>query len=82
MTKLKDKLSASVRMAKAGQKTLVKQPAVKLAPAHTAKPVATKSVAHKPAAQPPAGKTASRKAAGNEVPVRSEALFPARIWPD
>lgn len=88
MTKLKDKLSASVRMAKASQKTAPKPPARKAVPA---KSVAVKPAASKPAAKAPvatvvprapAKKSADRKAQGNEVPVRSDALFPVRVWPD
>ena len=83
MTKLKDKLSASVRMAKASQKTTVKPAARKPAPAKiaVAKPVANKPAAKSTAAAP-ANKTASRKAQANDVPAHSDALFPARVWPD
>ncbi len=79
MTKMKDKLSASVRMAKASQKTPAQSSGGKPAPVKT---VAAKPAAPKPAARPPVATAASRKAQGNEVPVRSEAMFPARVWPD
>lgn len=78
MTTTKDKLSASVRMAKAAQQTGTDQPASQAA----AKPAAGKAPAAKSApakATPP--KPAVSAAAG-EIPESGSALFPARVWPD
>ncbi len=93
MTTLKDKLSASVRQAKAAQTTATKPAA--------AKPKAARSTAPKPAARkatparPAAPKAAPRKAAAPKAAVKAEQkiapggipeshnqLFPQRIWPD
>lgn len=80
MSKLKDKLSANMRMVKANQ-----QPAAP-AKAQAAKP--GKKAAAKPSATPPAANTAPRRApAANKpmsgsVPDSGSALFPKRVWPD
>ena len=79
MTKLKDKLSASVRMAKTAQQSAAEQPAT--APATTAKPGARKTAPARPSttrANAPVRKPAS----GGEVPESGSALFPERVWPD
>ncbi|MDP1606557.1 MAG: hypothetical protein Q8L93_07970 [Rhodocyclaceae bacterium] len=68
MTKLKDKLSASVRTAKAAQQ--------KATPARTA---ATQP-ATKPAPKPAAAKTADPQTDATRTP--ASALFPDRVWPD
>ena len=77
MSKLKDKLSANMRVVKANQ-----QPANKPA----AKPAA-KSAASKPA-KPAASKKSAPRTSGavadsmGEVPNSGSALFPSRVWPD
>ena len=77
MSKLKDKLSANMRMVKASQR-----PATKPA----AKPIA-KSAASKPAT-PAAPKKSAPRTSGDvadsmgEVPNSGSALFPSRVWPD
>ena len=95
MTNLKDKLSASVRMAKANQ-----QPAAKAdepATTETAKPAAAKAAPAKPAASKPSpaksvakptpAKAATKKpaASANKPKENQESgstLFPSRVWPD
>lgn len=83
MTKLKDKLSASVRMAKAAQ-----QPAAKGAPGKpVAKPAAPAAARPAPApakpAAAPATKPATPQAApAGGIPESGTALFPERVWPD
>jgi hypothetical protein len=67
MSKLKDKLSANMRMVKAHQQ-----------PAEPAKAASDKPAA-KPAAEKPA---APSKPLAGEVPQSGTALFPTRIWPD
>lgn len=67
MTKLKDKLSASVRTVKAAQQ--------KVAPAATP---ATKSVATKKPASP----AAAPRVAATPPKTSAGALFPDRVWPD
>ena len=75
MSKLKDKLSASVRQAKAVQQPAKQQAAAKPAPA----PAAAKSAAQ-PAKQQKAEKT--KAASANQVPQSGTELFPQRVWPD
>ncbi|MEW6253285.1 MAG: hypothetical protein AB1716_21810 [Planctomycetota bacterium] len=75
MTNIKDKLSASVRMAKAAQ-----QPAPKSAAKPAAKPAAAKPA---PApAKPVAAKPASPATHAGGIPESGTALFPERVWPD
>lgn len=74
MSKLKDKLSANMRMVKANQ-----QPAPTKAAA-PAKPV-TKPV-EKPAAPAPRRVAAADKTMAGEVPNSGTELFPTRVWPD
>ena len=83
MTNVKDKLSASVRMAKAAQQTGTDRPASEAA----AKPAPAKA----PAAKPAAPKAAPAKApplkpavpgSAGEIPESGTALFPSRVWPD
>jgi hypothetical protein len=81
MTTTKDKLSASVRMAKAAQRAATDQPATEAAPkpspakAPAAKPAAAKAAPAKAPAQKPA-------ASAGEIPESGSALFPTRVWPD
>ena len=78
MSKLKDKLSANMRVVKANQQS----PAAKPTKA-AAKPIA-KSAAAKPlAAKNPAPRTqvVAQDSMG-EVPNSSSTLFPSRVWPD
>jgi hypothetical protein len=83
MTTTKDKLSASVRMAKAAQQAGTDQPAAEAAP----KPAPAKAPAAKPAAakaapaRAPAQKPAVPASTG-EIPESGSTLFPARVWPD
>jgi hypothetical protein len=91
MTNLKDKLSASVRMAKAGQ-----QPAAQpdSTPATASKPAPVKTVAAKPAATKqvktgsvtakpaPAKQPAAKGKPANVNQDSGNALFPSRVWPD
>jgi hypothetical protein len=83
MSKLKDKLSASVRMAKAAQ-----QPAAKGAPARpVAKPAAPAAAKPspapaKPAAAPAAKPATPKTASAGGIPESGTALFPERVWPD
>jgi hypothetical protein len=74
MTTTKDKLSASVRMAKAAQQAGTDQPAAEAArkPAPAAKTAAVKAPPQKPAIPASAG----------AIPESGSTLFPARVWPD
>lgn len=98
MTNLKDKLSASVRQAKAGQAPAAKPASAKPAPTKRAAP--KKSVPQKPAVKPAARKIAPESDTGKAgskpkvthssgageqasgVPNSGNALFPDRVWPD
>lgn len=76
MTNLKDKLSASVRQARATQ-----EPAE--ARAEQAKPAPAKATAAKPASAKP--KTPAKPAAAKKPTADQQtdnALFPSRVWPD
>jgi len=83
MSKLKDKLSANMRMAKAAQ-----QPAAPAKAQASAKPAA--KAAQQPAARPASGSAAKPAAARSETAraaapkgfTGGSALFPARVWPD
>lgn len=77
MSKLKDKLSANMRMVKANQQPQAAAPAKAAAEKPAAKP------AEKPAAAPskPAA-AAPRKPQSGEIPHSGTALFPTRVWPD
>ena len=81
MSKLKDKLSANMRMVKANQQSPAAAPAKVQA---AAKP--NKKAVTKPSATAPAAKTAPRPAARpavpGDVPDSGTALFPSRVWPD
>ena len=77
MTNIKDKLSASVRQAKAGQQTTVANAAEK--PAATNPPVA--KLAARPANKDSVT-TQTAPAVPGDVPQSGNALFPARVWPD
>ena len=81
MSKLKDKLSANMRMVKANQQSPTAAPAKTQAAATPSK----KAVA-KPLATAPAAKTAprpvARKTVSGDVPDSGTALFPSRVWPD
>jgi hypothetical protein len=77
MTTTKDKLSASVRMAKAAQQTGSDQPASQPAAKPAAKPAAGKTPAAKAAPAKPAA-----SAAAGEITESGSTLFPARVWPD
>lgn len=85
MTRLKDKLSASVRMAKAAQQPAAKS-AAKPAARPVAKPATVKStpVPAKPAATPPpaAAKPAAPRTHAGDISESGSALFPERVWPD
>jgi hypothetical protein len=84
VTKLKDKLSASVRMAKAAQQSAAEQPAPEqpaAAPATTAKPRTRTTAPARPSAAP-AKAPARKPAPGGEIPESGSALFPKRVWPD
>lgn len=84
MTNLKEKLSASVRLAKATSQSAVKT----ATPSAVSKPVAAKPVAAKPvAAKPVAKKTPVISPDGAQpAPPKAVALggiaFPDRVWPD
>ena len=69
MTNLKDKLSASVRQAKAAQ-----DPA--------AKPAASKPAAKPAAPKPATAQPKAAKAIGQDVATSGSTLFPDRVWPD
>jgi len=71
MTNLKDKLSASVRMAKASQQPATKPVVAKAAPAKA------------PAKQPAVRKALpSSKVQASVNQEGNSALFPSRVWPD
>ena len=78
MSKLKDKLSANMRVVKANPKSPAATPAKAvtkpIAKSAAAKPAATK----KPAPRAPA---AAQDSMG-EVPNSGSSLFPSRVWPD
>ena len=77
MSKLKDKLSANMRMVKANQPS----PAAKMTPAATpAKPLP--KAAEKPIAPAPRRVPASSDSLRDEVPSSASELFPTRVWPD
>jgi hypothetical protein len=78
MTTTKDKLSASVRMAKAAQQTGTDPPASQAA----AKPAAGKTPAAKSAPAKAAPPKPAVSAPAGEIPESGSALFPARVWPD
>lgn len=86
MSKLKDKLSASVRQAKAAQQPRKPQAAAKAAPAPVKSQAAAKAApaAVKPQAQPARQEKTQKPAATSANVVRDSgtALFPQRIWPD
>lgn len=81
MSKLKDKLSANMRMVKANQQSPTAAPAK--APAAT-KPV--KKAAAKPApaaaAKTAARRPAAHKTVAGDVADSGSTLFPTRVWPD
>ncbi len=81
MTRLKDKLSASVRKAKAAQKPEADTAAPKAATARRRAPRAAKTAPERQAAAaqptPPA-----RRPSANFVEESGTALFPERVWPD
>lgn len=77
MSKLKDKLSANMRMVKANQQSPTAAPAK--APA-AAKPVKKATV--KPAAKATAQPPAARNMIAGDVPESGSTLFPTRVWPD
>ncbi len=79
MTTMKDKLSASVRQAKAGaeqEKPVPAKPAVAARKPATAKPAATK-----PAAAKATNKTEAKVYAGG-ITESNATLHPQRVWPD
>ena len=78
MTTTKDKLSASVRMAKAAQQSGIDQPASKAA----TKPAAGKTPAAKPAPAKATTPAPAVPAPAGEIPESGSALLPARVWPD
>lgn len=90
MTNLKDKLSASVRRAKATQQPEAEKPAAEKTVQKTAsaKPATVKPTPAKPApAKPapksvPARKPAPEATSANVVQESGSALFPSRVWPD
>ena len=75
MSKLKDKLSANMRMVKANQHSPAAKPTHAAAPA---KPLP--KAAEKPAA--PRRAPASGDSLRDEVPSSASELFPTRVWPD
>ncbi len=81
MTKLKDKLSANVRKAKAAQQVPAKKPSPERA---STKPASTAAAAPAPA---PAARPSQRQAPASQarpagIPESGSALFPSRVWPD
>jgi hypothetical protein len=94
MTTMKDKLSASVRQAKAGaeqEKPVPAKPAVAARKPAATKPAATKPAATKPAAaKPAAAKPAAAKATNKTeakvyaggITESNATLHPQRVWPD
>ena len=78
MSKLKDKLSANMRMVKASQKPASAQSANK----PVAKPAAAKPVASAAPKKTTARAPAVSKTTTGEIPASGTALFPSRVWPD
>jgi len=80
MSKVKDKLSASMRAVKAGQEPAASEPAKATSEQPAARPAAKKTAAaREPAKSKPArGKTT----VPGDVPESGTALFPTRVWPD
>ena len=78
MSKLKDKLSANMRMVKANQKPASAQPANK----PVAKPAAAKPAASAAPKKTPASAPAVNKTTTGEIPESGTTLFPSRVWPD
>ena len=78
MSKLKDKLSANMRMVKASQQSPAAKPTHASAPAKPAH-----KAAEKPVAAPARHRTsASGDSLRDEVPSSASELFPTRVWPD
>ena len=74
MTKLKDKLSASVRQAKTRtQPVAPPSTPVAVKTSRSPAPVAAKAIAPKPVAAKPVA---------TQAPTRSGIAFPDRVWPD
>lgn len=78
MSKLKDKLSASMRMVKANQQS----PAAKTT--HAAAPAKPRPQATEKPVTPSAPRRApvSSDSMRNGVPSSASVLFPTRVWPD
>lgn len=76
MSKLNEKLAASVKAT--GHRAATVKPQTKAKPAETE----TKTSAVKSAVSAPAGKTAVPAKASPEPHASGTALFPNRIWPD
>ena len=77
MSKLKDKLSANMRMVKANQQPAAAETTKAASNKPEAKPAPEKTSAQKPAASP-----AKPQPMSGEVPQSGTALFPTRVWPD
>lgn len=77
MTKLKDKLSASVRQAKASQQPAAKKPDARTA--GKAAPIKAPAVAVHAKAPPPKPAWAPAR---ETPPGSGSVLFPDRVWPD
>lgn len=97
MTTTKEKLSASVRQAKAGQDPKAEAESAKREEQSGAEPKKPAQSSGKPAAKPRSGTRAtaaaprkpgpttakrSKPSSANEVPESGTALFPDRVWPD
>jgi hypothetical protein len=80
MSKVKDKLSASMRTVKSGQEPAATEPASAASDKPASKPAAKKT----PAPRKPAGKapTSGKTTVPGDVPESGTALFPTRVWPD
>ncbi len=80
MTKLKDKLSASLRQAKASTQAVAP---VTVKTSRSPAPTAAKPVAAKPTApKPTAPKPVAPKPVATQPSAHSGIAFPDRVWPD
>ena len=82
MSKVKDKLSASMRAVKAGQEPAASEPAKATSEKPAARPAAKKTTTtttRKPAKSEPAR---AKTTVPGDVPESGTALFPTRVWPD
>lgn len=82
MSKLKDKLSANMRMVKANQQSPTAAPAKAPAANKSVKKAAAAKPAPAAAAKTAARRPAAHKTVAGDVADSGSTLFPTRVWPD